>query len=138
MNIVIDTNVFISALIKKDSLSREILINSGNNFLFPEYEFQEIYKHKEEILKKSGHSEIEFIQATSLLLHRTKIVRYFEICNYYNKALEIMGGIDYDDAIFIATALAFNCPIWSDDQHFQKQKIVKILTTKNIIKLTRK
>jgi predicted nucleic acid-binding protein len=46
MIVVIDTNIFISALMKKDSLTREIIVNSYHNFLFPEYEFQEIYKYK--------------------------------------------------------------------------------------------
>ena len=135
MNIVIDSNIFISTLIKKEGLTRNIIINSGNNFLFPEYEFQEVYKYKEEILKKSGYSEIEFIQAVSLLLNHMRVIRYEEICNYYNEAFEIMDKIDPDDIIFIATALSFKCPIWSDDKHFQKQKIIKIFKTKDIMRL---
>jgi len=40
-----------------------------------------------------------------------------------------MGHIDENDVVFIATALAFNCSIWSDDKHFQKQNRVKIFKT---------
>lgn len=111
MKIVIDTNVFISALIKKDGLTRNIIINSGNNFLFPEYEFQEVYKYKEEISKKSGYSNIEFIQAISLLLNHMRIVKHEEICDCYNESFEIMNKIDLDDMIFIATTLAFDAII---------------------------
>lgn len=132
MNIVVDSNIFISALIKREGLAREIIIKSGHSFLFPEYEFQEIYKYKEEILRKSGYSEIEFIQAISSLLNHMKIIRYEEICDYYNKAFEIMNKIDHEDIIFIATALAFNAVIWSDDAHFKMQDKVDSLTTEEM------
>ena len=132
MKIVIDTNVFMSALIKKSGLTRNIIINSGNNFLFPEYEFQEIYKYKEEISKKSGYSNIEFIQSVSLLLNHMRIVKHEEIRNYYNEALEIMDKIDHDDITFIATALAFDAIIWSDDSHFKMQDRVNCLTTEEM------
>ena len=132
MKIIIDSNIFISALIKKDGLTRSIIINSDCIFLFPEYEFQEIYKYKEEIMKKSGYSEREFIQAISLLLNNMRIVRREEICDYYNEAFEIMDKIDHDDIIFIATALAFNATIWSDDFHFKMQNKVNSLTTREM------
>lgn len=135
MKLVIDTNVFISALIKKDGLTRDIIINSGNTFLFPEYEFQEIYKYKNEILKKSRCSEKEFIRLTTSLLNHMRIVRHGEICNYYYEASEIMRKIDPDDKIFIATALAFNAYIWSDDEHFKRQSRIRVLTTKEMIEL---
>ncbi len=132
MNIVIDTNIFISALIKKEGLARELIINSDNSFLFPEYEFQEVYKYKEDILKKSGYSETEFIQAISLLLNHMRIIKYEEICAYYNEAFEIMDKIDHDDIIFIATAIAFNAAVWSDDAHFKMQNKIRSLTTQEM------
>ena len=60
------------------------------------------------------------------------VVRNDLILEHKNKAKEIMGKIDKDDVIFIATALAKNAVIWSDDKHFQKQKEIKIFTTKEI------
>lgn len=132
--IVIDTNIFISALIK-NGLTREIIINFPFNLFFPEYEFIEIKNNKEEIIKKSGLSETELINLIRQLLKHVKIVRNSRIVKYRTKADEIMRNIDKDDSVFIATALAFNCPIWSDDKHFQKQKEIKIFTTKEIREL---
>lgn len=131
MKVVIDTNIFMSALIK-DSFTREIIFNSDNIFLFPEYEFQEIYKYKEEIQEKSGYSEIEFIKMMIFLLKYMTIVSYEEIYKYYNLAKEIMDKIDPEDTIFIATALAYNAVIWSDDYHFKMQNLIKTLTTQEI------
>jgi predicted nucleic acid-binding protein len=51
LNIVIDSNILFSALIK-DSLTRRIILDYDKTFLFPEFIFEEIQKHKEELLKK--------------------------------------------------------------------------------------
>lgn len=133
MNIVVDTNIFISALIK-DDISRSLIINSKNDLLFPEFEFDEIEKHKKEILKKSDLSDEEFQNLFSNLLKYVKIVKTEEIINYRNQAFDIIGNIDKDDIIFIATALAYDATIWSDDRHFQKQNKIRILTTKDLVK----
>jgi predicted nucleic acid-binding protein len=135
MKIVIDTNRFIAALIKKEELAREIIINSGYDFIFPEYEFQEVYKYKEDILRKAGYSEIEFIQAISSLLNHMKIVSNEEIQEYYTQARKLIGEIDSDDMIFIATALAFDAMVWSDDLHFKMQNEVKALNTEELVNL---
>ncbi|MCK5043986.1 PIN domain-containing protein [Candidatus Pacearchaeota archaeon] len=131
MNIIIDTNIFISALIK-DSLTREIIVNSPFHFFIPEGELIEIKKYEKLIIKKSGLSAIELKELIRILLKYMNVVRNDLILEHKNKAKEIMGKIDKDDVIFIATALAKNAVIWSDDKHFQKQKEIKIFTTKEI------
>lgn len=128
MNIVIDTNIFISALIK-DSLTRELIVNSNHDFIFPEFEFQELYKHKQEIIEKAEYSEIEFIRLISILLKYMQIISIEEIRDYYSQACKIIGNIDREDIIFISTALAFNAIIWSDDKHFKQQNSIKVFTT---------
>ena len=131
MNIIIDTNIFISALIK-DSLTREIIVNSPFHFFITEGELIEIKKYEKLIIKKSGLSAIELKELIRILLKYMNVVRNDLILEHKNKAKEIMGKIDKDDVIFIATALAKNAVIWSDDKHFQKQKEIKIFTTKEI------
>ena len=59
MNIVTDTNILISALIK-NGITRDFIVKSKNNFIIPEFEVYEIYEHKNEIIKKSKLSEREF------------------------------------------------------------------------------
>ncbi|MBS3085844.1 PIN domain-containing protein [Candidatus Pacearchaeota archaeon] len=132
MNIVVDTNSFISALCK-DSTSRRLIINSQQNFLFPEFEFDEIEKHKLEILEKSGLSKEEFEILLGNLLKYVKVIKTKEVINYREQAFDIIGKTDEDDVLFIATALAYDATIWSDDKHFQQQKKVKILTTKDMM-----
>lgn len=132
MNIVVDTNVLISALIK-DSMSRWLIVNSSHNLLLPELEIEEIESHKQEILRKSNLSEKEFRSLLFDLLKYVKIIKTEQIINYKEEAFRIIGNIDKDDTIFFATALAFNCPIWSDDLHFKQQHKIKILTISDMI-----
>ena len=55
MNIIIDSNVLFSALIK-NSFTRRIILEYQGLFLFPSIIFEETERHKEELLKKSGMS----------------------------------------------------------------------------------
>ena len=131
MNLVIDTNIIISALIK-DSLTRALILNTKYNLIFPSFIFEEIKNHKKEIVKKSKLSDEEFEILFSTLINYVKIIPIDKIVPFKKTAYEIIGKIDEDDVIFIATALAYNAQIWSDDKDFQKQDRIQILTTKEI------
>lgn len=134
MNIVIDTNRFISALIR-DGISRQLISNYHLNFLFPEFEFKEIFEHKEEIINKARLNEKEFNILNLRLLKYVKIIPADLIMDFADEAEQIIGNIDLDDVQFIATALTFNCPIWSDDKHFKKQNVVKVFNTSELLNL---
>ena len=135
MNIVIDTNKFISALMN-DGISRKIILETKDILLFPEFSLLEIFNHYKEILDKSGLSEYELFLLLTQLLTKVTVVKTDQIIHYKKEADEIMRNIDIDDAIFIATALCFDCPIWSDDNHFKKQNRIKLITTEEMLKRT--
>ncbi len=132
MLIVLDSNIFISALIK-EGITRKIIMSSKNKFLLPEYSFVEIKRHKEEILSKSELSKNEFFVLMKKLLKYVKIVKKENILKHQERAKTIIGKIDKDDILFIATAIAFKCPIWSDDLHFKIQKEIKVYNTKEFM-----
>lgn len=135
MKIVIDSNIFFSALIK-DSATRKIIFNYNGTFLFPEYIFEEFKEHKEEIRIKSGLSNIDFYNLFKGILDKVKIVRNDILRNCREDALKIMGSIDEDDVLYIACALAYSDSIiWSDDKHFKMQNKIKVLNTKEMIDL---
>jgi predicted nucleic acid-binding protein len=105
------------------------------NFVFPEYGLEEVYFHKHTIVKKSRVSEREFNILLLRLLKYVNLIPLDVIVKFREEADRIMGEIDRKDTPFVALALAFNCPIWSDDNHFKKQKEVKIFTTKDILRM---
>ncbi|MCK4647539.1 PIN domain-containing protein [Candidatus Pacearchaeota archaeon] len=132
--LIIDTNVVISALIKK-GFTREILTDFNINFIFPEQGLKEIYFYKSEIIRKAKINEREFNVLLLRLLKYIRLIPTEIFVDFREEADKIMNKIDKDDVIFIACALAFDCPIWSDDKHFKKQKIIKIFATKEILNI---
>ena len=132
MTVVIDSNVLMSALIK-DSSTGKILIESGLEFAFPEISMQEITKHKQLILQKGGYSEGELQKIMNKLLEYIKLIPTQIIQPKLAEATRIMGSIDVHDVVFIATALALNAKIWSEDNDFERQNRVGVLKTKDLI-----
>ena len=135
MNIIIDSNELFSALIK-DSITRKIILEYASFFLFPSFIFEEMQKHKTELLKKSRMSGEDFSKLLQLILKKVVIVPNEVLIPYRKEAFEIVKNIDPDDVLFVACALEYhNSIIWSNDRKLKKQSRVKVLNTKEIIKL---
>jgi len=138
MEIVIDSNIIFSALIK-NSKTRKLILEYENYFLFPEYIFFELQNHKNELLKKSQMNKIDFNKLLEILLERVKIIPKSKLLNYKDKAYKIIKDIDINDIEFIACALAYpNSIIWSDDKALKKQSKIKIFNTEEIIGILNK
>lgn len=134
MRLIIDTNVFISALIK-NSVTRELIVNSPFDLYFPEFELKEIKKYEKLILKKSGLSRENFVILMRKLLKYVHLVKEKDILDQKSKAKDVMDKIDENDSVFIASALSIGGVIWSDDKHFQKQEVVEVYTTRDILNI---
>ena len=135
MQIVLDSNIVFSALIK-DSLTRKLILNLPSKFLFPEYIFEEIAEHKEELSEKLGLDKDKLNSILNSILENIIIVPTILLEKYKQEAVELIKDIDMDDVLFIACALAHpNSAIWSDDKNLKNQKKVKVYSTKEIIEL---
>ena len=135
MKIVIDSNILFSALIK-DSITRRIILDYENQFLFPSYIFEEMEIHKTELLTKSKMKEKDFEELLNLLLRKVIIIPNEVLSHYKKEAYQIIKDIDPDDAIFIACALAFtDSVLWSDDKKLKQQSKVRIINTNEIYSL---
>ena len=135
MLIVIDSNILFSALIK-DSTTRRLILEYTGFFLFPEFIFEEMDKHKDELLKKSKMSEEDFNQLLQLLLTRVLIVPNASLEKHYDTAFELVKDIDHDDLLFFSCALNYpESVIWSDDAKLKKQSKIKIINTYEMIGL---
>jgi len=132
MKLIIDTNVIISALIKK-GFTRDFIFKKADSFEFitPAYIFGEINKYKQYIIEKSNINEKELYLLLDALFEYIKIINPIFYSDYLTKAKRLISHIN--DVPFLACAIALKIPIWSDDKHLQEQKIIKVLTTKDII-----
>ncbi|MDD4983642.1 MAG: PIN domain-containing protein [Candidatus ainarchaeum sp.] len=133
MDLVIDTNILISALISSNGKIRELIFSDKFKLFAPEYVFLEIYEHKQEIIKKAELSESEFELALSVLFTKIIITPSEEIKVFSEKAKQVCP--DFDDWPFFALAILKNIPLWSDDKDLKQQDVIKVMSTKEIIAL---
>jgi predicted nucleic acid-binding protein len=137
MNIVIDSNILFSALIK-DSTTRKIILEYEGFFLSPAYIFEEMQKHKHELLGKSGMTSQDFNLLLSLLLKKAIIIPNEKLQPYRQQADELVKDIDPDDSVFVACALAYKGALWTDEKRLKKVKEIRVVDTKEIVQsLTR-
>jgi predicted nucleic acid-binding protein len=134
MEIVLDTNILISSLLR-NGLTRDILSLSPLKMYTVEYAKFEVEKHKDELLFKSKLDEGSFNYLTEFVFSKVCFIPMAELSPFKDEAIEIMREIDIDDAPFIALAMLLNCPIWSNDAHLKRQNVIKSYTTKEIIDL---
>jgi len=131
MELVLDNNVLFS-LMKLDSVASYIFSMEDFEFSAPEYIKSELKQHKSECLTKSKLSEHEF----EIRLNEVESkLTFFKLCEYKHflkKAMEALP--DPEDAPYLALALSITACIWSDDSHLKRQSLVKVYTTKELVK----
>jgi predicted nucleic acid-binding protein len=135
LRIIIDSNILFSALIK-DSITRRIILDYEDQFLFPSYIFEEIEKYKNELLTKSKMKPKDFEDLLRTLLQKVIIIPKEVLIHYKDDAYQIIKDIDPDDVTFIACALAYSDSIvWSDDKKLKQQSKVRIINTNEMYSL---
>jgi predicted nucleic acid-binding protein len=137
MRLVLNTNILISAFIR-NSTNRKILFFGSFEYYVPEYAFSEIEKYRDMIISKSNLNEVDYELFLNLLKTKVNIASKDVTKSTFREAKRIMDNIDKDDTVFVALALALDCPIWSNDTDFKKQKNVKVYTTEDLMKLLEK
>ncbi|MGV8162880.1 MAG: PIN domain-containing protein [Candidatus Nanoarchaeia archaeon] len=135
MNIILDSNIIFSSLIK-NSTTRKLILKNKELFILPEFVFEELNKHKSELLLKTRIASDEFQELFQSIISDINIVPKKYSDEHMLEAIRIVKDIDMGDASFIACALLYpDSIIWSDDKALKKQKEVKVLNTKEIIEL---
>ncbi len=132
MDLVVDANVLIAALIKEGT-SYTLLFEERFHLYTAEYIFTEIEEHKEEILNKTKRTEEEVLKLLKIFEKRIILIPLEELTTFLEKAEEICP--DPDDVVYFTLALKLNCPIWSNDKKIRKQHLVKIYNTEELLKM---
>ncbi len=138
MNIVLDTNILISALIK-ESTKRRLIVELEDALFFPRISLDEVYKHKRLILEKSGLKEHEFEEIFTRLREYINLIDEKELRRNLARAKDVMKKIDATDVVFIAAALSVpDGVVWSDDKDFKRQNTVPVFNTQELIRHSRR
>ena len=137
IQIVVDTNILMSALLKDNSITAQLIRSEFFDMYYPQDGLSEIKRYKDYIISKRKRT----LQKQSLEYALKFILEPIHVipCKLYSQrikdAYEVMKDIDEKDTPFLALALQLQCSIWSDDNHLRQQNAVKVYTTKEIIQL---
>src|SRR3989344_1085881 len=124
MKVVVDSNVIFAALIRNGN-TRKILLEREEKFLFPEYIFEELRKHKDRLLEESKINEKEFNALFDSIMGKMQIVPTKDTLPFSEEALKIVKDLDLGDGPFFACALAYpKSIIWSNDKRLKVQKTI--------------
>jgi len=134
MEIVLDTNILISSLLR-NGLTRDIISVSPFKMYTVVYANLEIEKHQDELLSKSKLDEKSFDYLKDFIFSKISFIPLEDLAPFKDRAIEVMSEIDIDDSPFLALAMSLNCPIWSNDGHFKRQDVVKAFTTRELMNL---
>ena len=133
LRLVVDTNILIAAMLK-DSTARKILLSAPIDFYVPEFAFEEIEEHINELSNKNKLPADTNREVLDIIRGHLHIVKKEDIENVYSEAEEIMKDIDVDDSACLAAALSMECDgIWSHDRHLTKQDRVRIWLIKDLV-----
>lgn len=132
MNLVIDSNCLISALIFSGK-SRELITSLKLSLCSPEEIINETLAHKNEIISKAKISEEDFNLLLNILLSRIKIISLDSLKHLEEKAKCLVTHPE--DIPFMALALSKKIPIWSDDKALKQQSEIKVISTTELINI---
>jgi len=121
MNLVVDSNIVISALIKPPGDIAKVLFNQlGKHQLFgPSYLFDEVIKYKHRILFITGYSESEFQKLLYHLLKRLHLIDGSLIYDInYKRAFKLINSIYPKDIVYVALSLQMHYHFWTSEKNF--------------------
>jgi len=131
MLIVIDANELFSLLIQGSMSSREIFLSKNIELIAPKFLLDELVNNKEELLSKTHRTDAEFSELLSVFKDRIRLIPEQEFCQFMPEANKIFPE-HTKDVSYLALALKFNCPIWSEEKLLKRQTKIQILNTKEL------
>lgn len=124
MRLVVDTNRFISALLRAGS-TRRAFVETESELFAPVDVLDEIARHRASLVSRSGLAPADFETLLDALLAPIQWVPPHEFEPYLLVANVAMQNADPNDTTFLAAALAVDADaIWSEDKHFDVQTLV--------------
>jgi|SRR3989344_1936343 len=133
MLLVVDANTLFSALVASEGSTRSLFSSLRLEFISPEFIEKELDKYFPELVAKAKRPELDVRTALEILLAQIRILPYEEYEHCMKEANRVSP--DPKDAEYFAVALAFDCPLWSNDKRLKKQSVVRVLSTSELLEL---
>lgn len=133
MQLVLDANVIFSALLRGKPLSMFIeLKKKGIDLITPDFLVEEFFGKVEKISKALGTNEEQTIVSFAKLFSElVRVVPEKEYAKFLSEAKQISPHVK--DVPYFALSLRYDrCPIWSREPRLRRQKLVKVLSDKEV------
>lgn len=143
--LVVDTNTALSGLI--GGVTRQLLFELDRQLCYPEPSLDEIRRNRGVIQNRAELSATAIDELLDRLFKQLTIVPEATVVRTYEKASAVTSPhpdadgnrefIDRDenDVVFLATALAVEGDIWSDDTVFRHQDFVGWYRTEDVVQV---
>lgn len=133
---VVETNILYSFFWKNSPTHKllQLAISKDIDLMSPQFAFNELSKHREEILFASRIGANEFTELMDILPLLVEFVGESEYIDFFGEAKSIFPE-HLKDVDFFALALKLDCPLWSNERLHKKQSKVKVLNTDEVRRL---
>jgi predicted nucleic acid-binding protein len=133
MNVVVDANILIAALLgSKTAIT--LITAQEYSFYAPRCIVDEVRKYRDYICQKAEQTVEEFDVNFDALMVFVQVLEYSEYYKHMEKSREAIAERDWKDADYIACALAIPADfIWTNDKDFTAQTLVPIKTTQQMM-----
>jgi predicted nucleic acid-binding protein len=142
MKVIVDSNIVFSAILNSQGKFGNLLINGSRYFEFYTVSLlkAEILEHKEKIIKVSELTESQFEKAYQVITKRIIFVDEILLSDSdILKAIELVSGVDEDDALFVALKNHLKSKLWTGDKKLinglKNKGFNRIITTEELYEL---
>lgn len=132
MELVIDTNILVAAIMK-NSLTRNLVLSDSFTLWCPQRSRFEVLKYYDEYLRRSGLNPPEFDMVVDLVFSAVNIIP-FRKYSLFEKQASLFCPDPFDWPFF-AVALYKQCPIWSNERRLKGQKVIPVYNTADVLSL---
>lgn len=131
--LVINTNVLV-AFIKTKGLTRKIILDGVIELCTIRTVLSELRATQRD-WNRGQLAQGEVGRLLDLIPYFVTVLRAREYKAHLPRARRIMKAIDEGDTPVLAAALGLRAAVWSNDRHFQLQKVVRAYTTHELAAL---
>lgn len=142
-SLVVDTNTALSGLI--GGVTRRLLFELDRELCYPEPSLDEIHRNRGVIQERAGLSATAIDELLDRLFNQITVIPEADVIREFETAAEATSPhpdadperqfVDRDegDVVLLATALAVDGAVWSDDTVFRHQNLVAWYRTEDVI-----
>ena len=121
MDLVIDTNIIFSSLLKRETKELKIITSGRYDIYACQYSVIELFKYKEKLIELSGLDEEDILKVYYGILQH---IRPVDESNFpesvRREAFELCKEVDEHDMLFVAATIMMDGYLWTGDKRLRQ------------------